>query len=228
MYGEYYDWIVSSSRPQGFPTEIHCDFELPLLPIKLDNGVLIHESFDNSVVEGIISNGLLTTSRNTDYIVISKDDDDDDTTEFTVSLSLFISNDAYYGTIVEIGGIVYSLDQSTTKPMIKIGDETVFKSSNSLTNSDTWQTSSRGTDGIWHTPVKFKFFSLTITYGDGVLKTYINGLLDQYVEIEEELVLSLGIVRIGGFDGFVDDVWIYNRVINEEEVKSIFEHLKFI
>src|SRR5690606_8023014 len=29
MYGDYYDWIVSESRPRGFPTAIHTDMQIP-------------------------------------------------------------------------------------------------------------------------------------------------------------------------------------------------------
>ena len=46
MYGDYYDWIVSSARPLGYSTAIHGISPLPVAPVELDKGLVKHKSFD--------------------------------------------------------------------------------------------------------------------------------------------------------------------------------------
>jgi hypothetical protein len=219
LHGDYYDWIVSSTHPNGFPTEVHCDYKLPSASIQLSNGLLANQTFDSSISGYNISNGLLVTTSSTDFPVVTDSKD----TEYTVTLSPYVSGSAYHGKIVQIGSIIYGLDEKTMKPTVTEGSATHY-SSNRLANSDAWKKASRGTGGEWYDPVKLEYFSLTITYSNGVLRTYINGLLDQYLEISG---LSLGSVRVGGFQGWVDDVRVYSRALNQDEVKAISDSYKF-
>jgi hypothetical protein len=219
LHGDYYDWTVSSARPQGFPTEVHSDYRLPSGSIQLSNGLIANETFDDAIPGYNISNGYLVVTNTTEYPVIVNSE----ISEFTVSLSLYISEDSYYGKILDIGSIIYGLDEKTMKPTITVGGRTYY-SSNKLANSDSWENASGGSDGVWYDPVKLKFFSLTISFSDGVIKTYINGLLDEYLEVSE---LTLGWVRIGGFKGWVDDVRVYSRALNQDEVKAISDSYDF-
>src|SRR5690606_41319738 len=59
-----------------------------------------------------------------------------------------------------------------------------YRSTNVLGTADSWRSADRGTNGKWYPPEKLKNFTLTITYRDGLLSTYINNLLDQSVEIK--------------------------------------------
>jgi hypothetical protein len=100
LYGDYYDWIVSSTRPRGFPTEIHCNSELPTSPVDLSAGLIKHD----------ISKQLLHFTEDTDFVVI---DVDGDYPAFTVSLLVYLSEDAYYGKIVEVGEVIYEVDETS-------------------------------------------------------------------------------------------------------------------
>lgn len=219
MYGDYYDWIVSSSRPEGFPTEIHSDFELPTQPVELEKNLIMHEDFSSPIEGEVIKDGLLESNTLTNLEIIPENS----STEFTVSVSPYISADAYSGRICKIGDIVYGVKASTLKPYIKVGGDT-YESTNVLGNSDVWKTENRGTGGQWYSPTKLKFFSLTITYKDGVLRSYINGLLDQSIEIQS---LILGDVKVGGFIGSMTDCRVYDRELSSDEIKEISEQLTF-
>ena len=187
MYGDYYDWIVSSSHPQGFCTGIHSHFALPADVVDLDNSLLTDADFSES---------------------------------FSVSMTLKISPASYGGTLLKIGeNIAYTLDAATLYPTVTING-TDYKSSNRLANSDTWKTQNRNTGGEWYTPSKLNWFNLTLTYENGHLITYVNGLIDQYIALSGE-TLHLADVIPGGFKGEVAAVYIYGRALNQAEVKAI-------
>ncbi|NDW17343.1 T9SS C-terminal target domain-containing protein [Dysgonomonas sp. 216] len=215
MHGDYYDWIVSSTRPLGYPTAIHCDYEHPLGSIDLDGGLLVNEQFDGEV-QGTAETdkGVLLSTTTTNAVLSAQS-----TGAFSIVLSPYIYKGAYKGNILAFGDITYSLDENTVKPVITVGN-VKYNSSNLLGNSDVWKTANRGTGGEWYTPTKFEFFNLAITYDNGVLRTYINGLIDQYVEIEN---LSLNDVSVGGFIGWVEDCRVYDRALNQNEIKSLSE-----
>jgi hypothetical protein len=85
--------------------------------------------------------------------------------------------------------------------MINFNSST-YVSSNQLTNS----------------PVKFNYFSLILTYSNNVLKTYIDGELDQHIEMKG---LVLERMKIRKFEGWVDDAKSYGRSITENEAKFL-------
>jgi len=215
MHGNYYDWIVSSTNPKGYPTGINCDFALPADSINLNAGLLVNEDF-NSEIKG-------TAHTTAGVLVITKDTYATLTVQsapaFSVSLTPYIYEGAYNGTILKTGTLTYGLNGSTLKPFITIGN-TTYNSTNLLGTSDVWQTTARGTGGIWYDPTKLKYFNLTLTYENGLLKIFRNGLVDQVIEAPN---LSLGDVRIGGFTGWVEDCRIYNRALRQGEVKKLTE-----
>ena len=66
MHGNYYDWIVSSTNPQGYPTEIRTDWALPADNIDLTNGLQTDEAFTGTVTgTATISNGVLVSTTTT-------------------------------------------------------------------------------------------------------------------------------------------------------------------
>jgi hypothetical protein len=89
-----------------------------------------------------------------------------------------------------------------------------------LGNSDVWQTQARGTGGVWWTPTKLKYFNLTLTYENGLLNIFRNGLIDQVIEVKD---LTLQDVTLGGFNGWIEDCRIYNRALTQGEVKKLTE-----
>ncbi|WP_083985178.1 BNR-4 repeat-containing protein [Geofilum rubicundum] len=222
MHGDYYDWIVSSSRPEGFPTAIHANFEFPQAVVDLENGLLVAEEFNDAVTGSAhTEKGNLVVSSST-HATLSVADNH--STEFSLSLTPSISHDAYYGIIFSMGDLSWSLDPTTGKPVVTVGTDT-YMSQNRLGNSDVWQTASRGTGGQYYPMTKFDFFTLTVTYKEGRLRTYINGLIDQEIELTG---LSLKDVVIGGFDGLVENGLIHDRALNQQEVKKNAANLAVI
>ncbi len=200
MVGDYYDWIVSSSRPQGYATAIYTNMNFPAGNIDLKKGLLKQE------VPGKISH---ETKLNTRLPGVDA---------FTVALTLSIDTGYYYGQIIKAGNLIYGLTSGDLpKPYIKIGTET-YSSSNVLGNSDGWKKQNRGTGGQWYAPEKLKTFRLVLSYGEGILKTYINGLVDQSLTVGK---LSFSDVTLGGFKGVADEYRIYDRVLSQDEIKAL-------
>lgn len=213
MHGDYYDWIVSSSRPKGYPTAIHCDFAFPEETIALDNGLLKSESFEGDVTgTAKTEKGVLVVSKET-FATLSVPS----ASAFTISLSPYIYEGSYGGTLLRMGNLIYGVDPHSLKPFLTIEDVT-YPSTNVLGTSDGWKTAPRGTGGQWYTPEKRKFFNLTFSYEGGVLTTYINGLIDQVIPVEG-LVLSE--VNLGGFQGWIEDCSVYDRVLNQSEILQL-------
>jgi len=192
MYGDYYDWIVSSSRPLGYPTEIRANFTIPQKNIDLEKGLIRHEK-DNATISI------------------------PDTKTFTIILSLNISHENYYGEILKAGNFIYGLHkEENPKPYIKTETST-YTSTNVLGSSDIWKTQKRGTGGHWYEPEKLNCFQLAISYENGELRTFINGLADQYIEIKN---LSLSNITSGSFNGTINDIRVYDRALSQDEIKA--------
>ncbi|MDD4970580.1 MAG: BNR-4 repeat-containing protein [Paludibacter sp.] len=215
MHGNYYDWIVSSSQPKGFPTAIHSDFALPGDNIDLANGLLMNEDFSGTITGTARTTGGVLVSTKDTYATLTASN----SSAFSVSLTPYIYEGAYSGTILKMGNLTYGLNGFTVKPYVTIGT-TTYNSTNLLGTSDVWQTTARGTGGIWYSPTKLKYFNLTLTYENGVLKVYRNGLIDQVIEVTD---LTLSDITLGGFTGWVEDCRIYNRSLTQGEVKKLTE-----
>lgn len=178
MYGDYYDWIVSSVRP-GYPTAIYSDFK----------------GMRSAEHPGKVSRGTVFEGR--------------PGKKFTISLDVEADTAHYQGTLFQIGDLSYRLNGETLKPEIIYKDK-VWPGVNVLGTSDSWRNYSRGTSGKWHAPVKLERFNLTFTYEKGVLTTFINGLLDQRVEIGK---IDNSPVVSRSANGWVKDVRVYKRVL---------------
>lgn len=214
MHGDYYDWIVSSTRPKGYPTGIHCDFSFPQESVDLENGLVRSEDFEEEAVNG-------TAKTEKGVLVVLKDAFATlavpSAPAFTVSFSPYLYAGTYGGTLLKMGNLTYSVDPVSLKPAVTFG-ETTYRSTNILATSDSWKTASRGTGGEWHTPAKHAFFNLTLSYAEGILTTSINGLIDQVIHLDG---LTLGDVTLGGFNGWIEDCFVYDRVLNRSEISRL-------
>jgi hypothetical protein len=231
MNGNYYDWIVSSSRPQGYPTAIHVDYEFPALNADTLQGLVSRELFATPKPAGAsqtssrpersgaqspvaeVKNGVMVSAPGQ----FTTFDYSTPLPEFTISLSPCIYQGAYGGIILKTNELVFGLDEQSLKPYVKKGTQQ-WNSTNLLGTSDVWQTQSRGTGGVWYTPTKLNFFNLTLSYAGGWLTVYRNGLIDQKIELTD---LSLSMLQIGGFTGWIEDVRVYSRALLQEEVKKL-------
>ncbi|MFT3752969.1 MAG: BNR-4 repeat-containing protein [Paludibacter sp.] len=215
MHGNYYDWIVSSSQPKGYPTGIHSDYALPSDNIDLVNGLVVNEEFNGIVVGSAhTTNGVLVSTKETSATLAAQS-----APAFSVSLTPYIYEGSYNGTILKMANLTYGLNGATVRPYVMI-DQATYNSANLLGTSDVWQTQARATGGVWWEPTKLKYFNLTLTYENGVLKIFRNGLIDQMVDVPN---LTLGDVTLGGFNGWVEDCRIYNRALTQGEVKKLTE-----
>jgi hypothetical protein len=204
MYGDYYDWIVSASRPRGYATGIRTNMAIPSANIDLKTKLLKSKAYAK------------VTPDDKHKIAVPK------TKSFTIALTLSLDSAAYYGQLLKFAGLTYHVPkEERAKPYLQSGDK-IYASTNVLGNSDVWQKKARGTGGQWYMPEKLKTFQLAISYEDGVLRTYIDGLIDQFVELPG---LQLSDVTVGGFTGAVNDVKIYGRVLSQDEIKALKEKL---
>lgn len=215
MHGDYYDWIVSKSRPQGYPTAIYSEKNLKGLNTKADKSGIKEEGFTPSLKwfgKAKVNNDHLNFTSQT-----YAEADTDDLTAFTLVLFPFMTSNEH--------GILFSFDGLTcgvsgglySKPYIAIKNA-IFNSGNVLGTSDVWKQSRRGTGGEWYPPTLYDSFSYVLTYEKGELRTYVNGLVDQYIEVDP---LSLKDLTLGGFDGYLNDVLIYDRVLSQDEIKAL-------
>lgn len=214
IHGNYYYWLVNSTYPTGYPTDVRCDWILPTDAVDLSNGLLVNENFTETVNgTATTSGGVLTVSKNT-YAVITNTTSN----AFSISLTPYIYQGDYNGTLFTMGNLVYGLNGATYKPYVKI-ENTTYSSSNSLGTSDLYWNQPT-LSGVWTQPTKLKYFNITLTYENGKLIIYRNGLIDQIIDGQN---LDLSNLKIGGFTGWIEDCNVYNRALNQYEVKKLTE-----
>ena len=184
MHGDYYDWIVSSRFPLGFPTAIHTDFVIPR---------------SENIPKPVDINKLNITG------------------DFSVLLSFTMNSEQYDGTIAQIGNVTYGINGDTMKPYIRVNDAT-YQSSNRIGNSDVWQMQRRATSGRWYEPTIPDVINFSFVYENGRLKTFIDGLLDQNIEVPN---LSFRDFKTGDFGGEMKNSKIYNAAVSQHIIKIL-------
>jgi hypothetical protein len=202
MNGLYYDWIVSETHPEGYCTAAYCDYALPTENTDLAKDLVAQQSVLAHSSEVSVGQSVGATS-------------------FSIAIAPTINSNAYYGTLVKSGALSIEVGNDG-KPLIKIGDKS-YASSNVLGSSDVWQTQPRGTSGNWPAYTKFGLFSYVITYDGIAVRTYVNGLNDQYIPVSG---LVLGDIIVGDFSGVMSDCSVYRRVLNADEVKTYYTKVK--
>lgn len=200
MCGDYYSWIVTSNHPQGYPTAICTNMEIPQGKTDIEKGKLLEKDFGK----------LSPVSKQILHIKKTK--------KFSIVMKVEIDTDMYWGKILETNSFSFNLEKNDRpKPYFDIGDK-IYSSTNVLGNSDSWKTMGHGTDGKWLVPAKLKSFQLAITYNNGVLRSYINGLADQYIEVEG---LSLSNITLGTCKENIDAFKIFKRALTQAEIQKL-------
>ncbi|WP_159518148.1 BNR repeat-containing protein [Sunxiuqinia indica] len=194
MNGNYYDWIVSKKRPLGFCTSIFADYNLTQ-DVALNKGLVSDDSLTNQTVK-------LPDSK-----------------EFSVFLNISLDTANYSGALLTSNKFEYGLSTETAKPYLRY-DEQVASSNNILGNSDRWKTANRSTGGVWYNPVKYTSIRLTLVFANGTLITYINGLIDQVMELDEWSVKQVNLEKL---ILKTNDYKVYNRKLNYTEIKKLSE-----
>lgn len=179
MSGDYYDWIVSSMRPDGFATAIRTNMEVPYIPCK---------------------------------------GTDNQSAAFTIIMELTTHPAVYSGSIIKTNDFSYGiLQEEYSKPYIEIRNKK-YKSTNVLGNSDAWKVQNRETGGHWYPPIQPEKVQLAISYENGILRTYLNGLIDQSVEINE-LLLSEEAVETS--KSIVENMKMYKYALSQHEIQTL-------
>lgn len=197
MNGDYYYWIVKKEFPAGFPTDIRSDYNyIPSINVSATTPV-------SSVNYGMAS----VTASDSKAISLPSG-------SFSLNINLALSPDNYGGTIVKANGFNYGVNKSDAVPYIEING-TRYSSSNKLYTSDSWATNSTGTSGDdW--PTKLGSLQLSITFDGSTVTIYRNGLIDQKISCGS---LNSSNASIGGFDGQLGLVSIFNSCLSQDELK---------
>lgn len=153
MYGNYYDWIVSSQHPQGYSTGIACDFK-----------------------------GFSDGKKKKIAVAPGKNFRFNSEKSFVLERTIALDANDYQGCLLQFGDLEYCLNGQTMKPEVRYKGK-VYTSTNVLGTSDCWKTQSRGTSGKWYTPQKQEKIRLRMEYRKGILCVYINDLLDQKIAL---------------------------------------------
>lgn len=104
--------------------------------------------------------------------------------DLSVSLSELKDKSSNRSLIWDFDGFSYGINRVTMKPYLIINDR-ICHSQNVIGTSDVWKDYHRTTNGKWLDPMIPDEISLRIVCSEGIVKTYINGLLDQSAEIKK-------------------------------------------
>ena len=85
-----------------------------------------------------------------------------------------------------------------------------------LATADSWQNHPRGTNGDWYEPTPLQEVTYAVTCEGGVLRTYINGMLDQSIPLEKKQL-----VYGGTYAYSKGELRVYKRALLSEEVEAL-------
>lgn len=183
MKGYYYDWIVSRERP-GYPTAICADYAWKAPKVNLQKGLLDQKQIDRFLKKKELK-------------------------EFTFTSVVKPSEkNTYPEMIMSLGNLHVKVDDKTHKPTVHIGND-AYEGKNRLVTADSWKLHPRGTNGKWYEPMLHERLIYTITCKEGVIRTYVNGLLDQTILLKTPVI-----------GGSYSEGKLYKRALNQEEVKA--------
>lgn len=83
---------------------------------------------------------------------------------------------------LRLGDVTYSVDSNTFFPSISFAGKNI-KGHNRLATSEAWRKARRATDGKWFAPMPYDKVTVRLVKDDGMISTYINGMLDQSVKL---------------------------------------------
>ncbi len=214
MHGDYYDWIVSNERPLGYCTAVHAEASLPTKTVDLEDAVV---SEDYSSIGG----AFVSTTETANVVEIIENGN------FAVSADIYLDGD-YEGKLLDMGEIELSVETKSTQyganatgdraRVVLTVNGTDYVTSNVYGSSDCWQSYGRGTGGNYGVENYDNYINHTLTYDGEYLTLYRDGLVDIKIKAEG---LVLENVAVGGFDGLADNVAVYDRVLNHDEIKAL-------
>lgn len=142
--------------------------------------------------------------------------------DFTIFMVMNSPNASYKGAKWDFGNFSYGIDNRTIKPYL-FADNSLHLSTNVLGNSDAWKQYQRTTNGKWLEPMIPNQFILCITYTNKTLRTYINGLLDQSIDIDN---LQVNEPKYNLSKDISTQYKLYNRALGQDEIKQLVQKIK--
>ena len=216
MHGDYTDWIVSSSHPTAYGTAVHAEAPLPKKDVDLSDYVALEDYSD-------IDGAFVSTTETSNVVEAQLED------AFTVSADIYLEG-GYEGKLLDLGDVELSVKTMNTQygatksgnraRVVLTVDSEDYATSNVYGSSDCWKTYGRGTGGNYGVANYSGYVNHTITYDGSYLTLYRNGLVDYKLAVEG---LVLEDVAVGGFDGLADNIAVYDRVLNHDEIKAVAE-----
>ena len=215
MYGDYYDWIVSSNyNGMGYCTAVHAEKPIP------EKYAIVYDWIASENYEDI--GGAFVATKETANVVEAEADG-----EFTVATKIYLDGD-YEGKLFDIGDVEVSVKTMNTHyganangdraRVVVTVDGTEYVTSNVYGTSDCWKTYGRGTGGNYGVENYLGYVDHVLTFDGSYLTLYRDGLVDIKIPAEG---LAVDNVQVGGFDGQAKMVAVYDRVLNHDEIKFI-------
>ncbi len=202
MYGDYYYWLVKKGYPQGYPTEIRCDYPYA----ETISSYTGRPSWQKDYA------GQVMTADRKEKVKMPKKG------PFTLNMKLSLDGSIYYGTLLQAGEWSYGVAQADARPYVLLNGRR-YESANRLYTSDNWAVNSTGTTGDnW--PTQLGELNLTLSYDGAVLTVYRNGVIDQKLDAPRLNVKNL---KVGGYAGTLGNVTVYNHCLTQDEVKHTFQ-----
>ena len=136
------------------------------------------------IVSEIRPLGFCSSTRSIIPLPENVDHSHDTVLDIAVDLSDLKDNSSNAGAIWDFDAFSYGINRKTMKPYLILNGN-VISSQNVIGTSDGWKRYRRATDGRWLAPVTPNSIRLRITCSDSIIKTYIDGLLDQSAVIQK-------------------------------------------
>ena len=218
MHGDYYDWIVSNAYgANGYCTAVHAEAPLPVEWNGIDE---VQDSFASENYLDI--GGAFVSTKETANVLEAELDG-----EFTVMTEIYLEGD-YEGKLFDLGNAEVRVETMNThyganvwgdraRVVVNV-DGTDYVSANVYGTSDCWKTYGRGTGGNYGIENYDGYVSHILTYDGEYLTLYRENLVDIKVPAEG---LKLENVEVGGFEGQVRGVKVYDRVLTHDAIKFI-------
>ncbi len=214
MNGDYYDWIVSNSRPLGYCTRVMAEAAIPTENVNLTGAVA---TADYAAIDGAFK----STTETANIVEAELNG------EFTVSADIYLDG-GYEGQLLDLGDVQLRVETMNTQYgatqegdrarliLTITGDD--YLSSNVYGTSDCWTTFGRGTGGNYGVSNYDGYVNLTITSDGEYVTVYRDGLVDIKAPAADVVIED---VVVGYFDGLADNVAVYDRALNHDEIKAL-------
>ncbi|MBQ3110783.1 MAG: BNR repeat-containing protein [Clostridia bacterium] len=215
MHGDYYDWIVSNAyTTKGYCTAIHAEAALPTKTVDLTDAVKEddYSSIGGAFIPTLETANLLEAEING---------------AFTASADIFLDGD-YEGKLMDLGEVELSVETMSTQygatatgnraRVVLTVNGVDYVTSNVYGSSDCWTGYGRGTGGNYGVEDYQGYVNHTITYDGTYLTLYRNGLVDYKLKAQGIVLENM---EVGGFEGLADNAYVFDRVLNHDEIKTL-------